>query len=419
MSSSAAISLTIIALVAVLAPIISELLWKFRLPSVLIEIILGIIIGPSLLHLAKLNPFTNGLSGLGLCFLFFLAGFEINFSRLKGPPIIRGTIGWGISLALGLSVGLVLMLSGFVISSLLIGLALTTTAIGTLMPILKDRGILSTPFGSLLTAAGAVGEFGPILAVTILLGTRGAGIETGLLILFVILAVLVALLASRPHPPRLIEAFQKHLNSSTQLPVRVMILLIAGMVAVASRFGLELLLGAFSAGLIARWAVKPDQSEQLLSKLEAVGFGFLIPIFFIVSGMKFNAPALWQDPATIWHALIFFGLLLLIRGVPALVVYRDLLSLKQRTALGFLQATALPMIVVIVQIGISTHTMKPMNGTALMTAGILSVLIFPLLGFGILNATESSAHQKMPYRHNSGPEREVIFDDELFPDSGA
>ena len=419
MPTSTAISLMVIAFIAVLAPISAELLWRFRIPSILIEILLGILIGPSLLSWAHTDSVINGLSGIGLCFLFFLAGFEINFSQLKGAPIIRGGAGWLVSLILGLGLGGILLWSGYVLSSLLIGLALTTTAIGTLMPILKDREILHTKFGSFLTAAGAAGEFGPILAITILLGTESAGIQTLLLVGFIVIAVLIALIASRPQPPKVIDTLQKHLSTSTQLPVRIIILLIVAMVAIASKFGLELLLGAFVSGLIARLAIRPAQSELLVPKLEAVGFGFFIPIFFIVSGMKFDAQSLWKDPNTIIHALFFFGLFIIIRGAPALFLYRKILSVRERFALGFLQATALPMLVVIVEIGISTHHMKQINATALVAAGMLSVLVFPLIGFGILGKT-SARDDDSTSRANKklGLGQEMTFGDDLFPDTG-
>ena len=192
------------------------------------------------------------------------------------------------------------------------------------------------------------------------------------------------------------------------------------MVAIASKFGLELLLGAFVSGLIARLAIRPAQSELLVPKLEAVGFGFFIPIFFIVSGMKFDAQSLWKDPNTIIHALFFFGLFIIIRGAPALFLYRKILSVRERFALGFLQATALPMLVVIVEIGISTHHMKQINATALVAAGMLSVLVFPLIGFGILGKT-SARDDDSTSRANKklGLGQEMTFGDDLFPDTGA
>jgi Kef-type K+ transport system membrane component KefB len=388
MSQSTAVSLVVITLAAVLAPILTELVRRFRIPSVLFELLLGIVIGPSLLGWAELSPFVTGLSSLGLAFLFFVAGYEIDFGRLRGSPINRGIGGWAVSLVLGLTVGVILMISGFVISSLLVGLALTTTAIGTLLPMLHDRGLLETRFGDFLAAAGAVGEFGPILAVTILLGSVSPGAETALLLAFVLLALGVAYMASRPQPPKVVEVLQRHLSTSTQLPVRVIMLLITAMVAVATVLGLDMLLGAFAAGLIARIALDRDQAELLGPKLESIGFGFLIPVFFIVSGMKFDATALFSSGSTAVRVPIFLGLFLLVRGLPALGIYRKVLTATERMSLALLQSTALPLLVVITEIGLETKQMRPENATALVGAGMLSVLVFPLAGFALLGREE-------------------------------
>ena len=376
MDHSTAVSVVVIAAAAVVAPLLSELLRRWRIPSVLFELALGIVVGPALLGWVEVDPFIKGLSELGLAVLFFLAGYEIDFEKLKGAPLNRGAIGWGVSLVLGLGVGAVLALEGFVISSLLVGLALTTTAIGTLLPMLRDRGMLETRFGSFLTAAGAIGEFGPILAVTLLLSSSSPAIEAALLVAFAVLAVGVASIASRPQPPALIEMLQRHLTTSTQLPVRIILLLITLLVMVAAELGLDNLLGAFAAGMIARVALSP--------KIEAIGFGFLVPVFFIVSGVNFDLDALIESPSTMVRVPIFMGLMLLVRGLPALLVYRKVLSTRERSALVLLQSTALPLIVVITEIGLREHRMTAANATALVGAGMLSVLIFPLLGFTLL-----------------------------------
>jgi Kef-type K+ transport system membrane component KefB len=210
MPNSTALSLVVIAAAAVIAPLIAELLRRWRIPSVLFELLLGIIIGPAVLGWVEVDEFIKGLSELGLAILFFMAGYEINFKSC-GAPINRGIAGWVFSLVFGLVVAVVLAFEGVVLSGLLVGLALTTTAIGTLLPMLRDRGMLETHFGHYLTAAGAVGEFGPILAVTLLLSAHNAGVEAILLVIFATLAVGVATLASRPQPPKLVELRQLHL----------------------------------------------------------------------------------------------------------------------------------------------------------------------------------------------------------------
>lgn len=385
MESHAAVSLLVITAAAVLAPLLSELLRRFRIPVVLFELILGIIVGPAVLGWAEVTPLISGLAELGLCLLFFLAGYELDFSRIRGAPLNRGIVGWCVTLGIGLAVGALLASQGFVISSLLIGLALTTTALGTLLPMLSDRGLLETRFGAFLIAAGAVGEFGPVLAVTLLLGTTQPLGEAALLVLFVAVALAVAWVAARPQPPRLVELLQRHLETSSQLPVRILMLLVVGMVALASVLGLDVLLGAFAAGLIARLAIRPEQVAELKPRVEAIGFGFFIPLFFVVSGMKFDLSSLLSSPSNLVRLAVFAALLLLVRGVPALFVYRSVLSASERTSLMFLQATALPLLVVITQIGVQTQQMRPENATALVGAGMLSVLVFPLVGFAILD----------------------------------
>jgi Kef-type K+ transport system membrane component KefB len=378
-----AVSLFVIALAVAIAPLCSEALGRWRIPSVLFELLLGVLIGPEVLAWATTGPFVNGLDALGLSFLFFMAGYEIDFSRLAGAPLKLGILGWLTSLVLGLGVGLVLLLTDFAISSLLVGLALTTTAIGTLLPMLRDRHMLDSPFGKYLVAAGSAGEFGPVVAVTVLLGAARPAAEMLLLLAFVALAVGVAFVAARPQPPRVVETLQRHLGTSTQLPVRIVLLLITGLVLVASSLSLEVLLGAFAAGLIVRVAFTEDQADAMQPRLESIGFGFLIPVFFVVSGMQFQVRALLSDLSTVERLLVFVGLFLVVRGLPALFVYARTLAWRQRAAIGVLQSTALPLLVVITRVGLATHHMRPTNATALVGAGMVSVLVFPLAGFAL------------------------------------
>ncbi len=384
MEQSTAVSLLVIAGAAVAAPALSELVARFRIPSVLFELLLGILIGPSVLGIAHLDSFVKGLSTLGLAFLFFVAGYEIDPRRLQGAPFRRAALGWGATVVIGLLVAAVMVAVGFVLSDLLVGLALTTTAIGTLMPMLRDRGVLDTRFGDHLVAAGAVGEFGPVLAVTLFLGASSPGTQGLLLAAFVVAALAIAWFAGRPRPPAFIDAMSRHLDSSSQLPVRLVMLLVTSMVVMAVALGLDMLIGAFAAGLIGRLLFPPHGSLQLRPRLESIGFGFLIPVFFIVSGMEFDLSALLSS-WTVWIRVpLFLGLFLLVRGAPALVVYRDVLPTRRRAAMAVLQSTALPLLVVITEIGLSTGHMRPSNAAALVGAGMLSVLVLPIVGFALL-----------------------------------
>lgn len=392
MDSASASSLALIIVAAVLAPLGAEVLRRFRLPGVVLEILLGIVIGPQVLGLAEVTPIVAGFGNLGLSFLMFLAGFEIELDRISGPPLKRATAGWFLSLALGLAVAGVLVLDGFAHSDLLVGLALTTTALGTLLPMLADGGVTETRFGGFVLAAGTVGEFLPIVAIALLLTSDNPLSTVLLLAVFVVLAVGATLVATRAHSPRIVGLMRRHLHSSAQLPVRISVLMVVALVWVAGHLGLDVLLGAFTAGIVVRLFVDGDQIEVVGSKLAAIGFGFLVPIFFIVSGMKFDVDSFVDEPATLLRVPVFLGLFLVVRGLPALLLYRhELASRIERGALAFFSATALPLIVVITEIGTESGRMLPENAAALVGAGMISVLVFPLTGFGLLRRAGSAA----------------------------
>ncbi|MFM7063237.1 MAG: cation:proton antiporter [Actinomycetes bacterium] len=413
MGNSTAVSTLIIAAAAALAPFLADLLRRLRIPAVLFELLLGILIGPAVLGWVSVDKFVAGIAAFGLAMLFFMAGYEIDFGALKGRPLNRALGGWAISLAFGLGLGLSLMLSGFVLSSLLVGLALTTTAIGTLLPMMRDRGLLGTPFGDLLSAAGAVGEFGPVVAVTLLLSAGAPGRQAAVLLGFVVVTLVVGWVAVNHQPERASNLLEKHLHSSSQLPVRLAILLVAGLVVLATQLGLDNLLGAFAAGMIVRLALKPEHAKVVSSKLDAVAFGFFIPAFFVVSGVKFGLDEL-EEPSTLVRVPLFLALLLVVRGLPALLVYRGLLSGRARAAMTFLQAAALPLLVVITEIGLATGRMRPSNAAALVGAGMLSILIFPIIGFALLDGSPEGSGATEP---DDGPEQSVM-QDPLSPDPG-
>jgi Kef-type K+ transport system membrane component KefB len=376
-------SLVLITVAAVLAPLAAEALRRWRIPSVLFELLLGMLIGPQLLGWAEVTPFIDAISELGLYFLMFLAGYEIDFARVRGAPLRLATIAWLCSLALGLGLTLPLVVSGFALSDLLVGLAVTTTAIGTLLPMLRDRGLLASPFGRFALAGGSLGEFGPILAITLLLSDDAPAKELVLLVAFVGIAGVIAAISTRPQPPAFLEVIHRHLTTSTQLPVRIIVALLTAMVFLAYELQLDVLLGAFTAGMVVRLAVPRSEAHAVEAKVEAIGFGFLVPIFFIVSGMSFDLKSL-GDPGTLARVPLFLAMFLVVRGLPVLVLYRRELDGAARRSLALLQGTALPLVVVITGIGLESGDMKPENAAALVGAGMLSVLVFPLLGFAQL-----------------------------------
>jgi Kef-type K+ transport system membrane component KefB len=375
------VSLVLIAGVAVLAPVCAELTAHLRIPSVLFELLLGILIGPFVLGWADVTPLVDGFSVLGLSFLMLMAGYEVDLPQMKGAPLALAAKSWVASLVLGLAVAGVLVLEGFVLNDLLVGLALTTTALGVLLPMMADRGLLPTERGRLLLGAGTLGEFGPIVAIALLLSGDNPVHEAIVLVVFVVVAVTAALVALRPQPPTVVEVLQRHFHTSAQLPVRITIFLLALMLLLAFELGLDTILGAFTAGVLLRMFRSEEQAEELDTKLEAVGFGFLIPLFFVVTGMNFDVDALFDSVGTIARVPVFLALFLVVRGLPALVVYRSVLAPRVRVGLAIIQSTALPLVVVITTIGLETERMTVQNATALVGAAMLSVLVFPLVGF--------------------------------------
>jgi Kef-type K+ transport system membrane component KefB len=376
-------TLVVIAIGAVLAPLLAERTGRLRVPSVVLEITYGIIVGPAVLALAHPNDVVNSLSDLGIAMLMFLAGYELDLARVKGRPLQLASIGWVISLVLALGLAFALVRNGLAVDTVVIGLALTTTALGTLMPVLRDAGVLPTRFGPMVLAVGMIGEFGPIVAVALFLTSKHPAITGGLLALFVTIAVAAALVATRAHPPRVVALMRRHLNSSTQLPVRISVLLVLVLVYLALELGLDVLLGAFTAGIVVRLFVSGEDEPVIAGKLEALGFGFLVPIFFVVSGMHFDVHAL-RSPADLARIPLFLALMLVARGVPALALYGRDLGSTQRQALALFSGTGLPMIVVITSIGVADGRMLPVNAAALTAAGMLSVLIFPMIGLRLL-----------------------------------
>jgi Kef-type K+ transport system membrane component KefB len=350
-------------------------------PVVVVELLIGIVVGPEVLGLAKTDDFIDFFSNLGLGMLFFFAGYEIDFERVKGRPLRLGALGWVLSVALAYGLGGILAAAGVIVSFLYVGSAMATTAIGTLIPILRDNGELKTRFGTFLLAAGAVGEFGPILLITLVLSTGNPLHEAAILVAFVLLAVAVALvsmrLAWRGWP-----ALERTLETSSQLAVRITVVLVFGLVLLAGELGLDVLLGGFVAGMIVRLALKGQELQAFESKLTAIGFGFFVPFFFITSGIEFDLAAL-GSAAAIAKLAMFFCLFLIVRGTPAMLLYRGVLGARDRAALAFYSATELPLVVAITTIAIETGNMKSSTAAGLVGAAMLSTLVFPFVGLAL------------------------------------
>jgi Kef-type K+ transport system membrane component KefB len=371
--------LTVVVVAALAAFVAGLVSARLPLPVVVLEIVLGILVGPEVLGLAEPDDFLAFFSNLGLGMLFFFAGYEIDFERIRGSPLRLAALGWGLSLVLAYGLGGMLELSGLVLSLLFTGSAMATTAIGTLIPILSDAGELRTRFGTYLLAAGAAGEFGPILLVTLVFSTKGAAQNAVILLVFVVVAVGSAVIAVRG-VGRGWELLERTLETSGQLAIRIAVVTVFALGALASSLGLDLLLGGFVAGVIARIALKGREVQVFESKLTAVGYGFFIPFFFVVSGIEFDLAALTDTPLRLLELPLFLALFLIVRGGPALLLYRGVLDLRDRTALAVFSATELPLVVAITTIAVEEGHMRSATAASLVGAGILSTAVLPIVG---------------------------------------
>jgi Kef-type K+ transport system membrane component KefB len=379
----------IVAVAAIAAITVAALPKRFAPPVVVLELVLGIVIGPEVLEIAESSDFVEFFANLGLGMLFFFAGYEIDFERIKGRPMTLGLLGWFFSVALAYAIGGLLVATGVVLSTLFVGSAMATTAIGTLIPILRDNGELKTRFGTYLLAAGAAGEFGPILLVTLVLSTTNPLHEAVILLAFVALALVLALTSVR-FAWRGWPALERTFEASSQLAVRVTVVLIFGLVLLAGELGLDILLGGFVAGMITRLALRGQELQVFESKLTAVGFGFFVPFFFITSGIEFDLAALGSAEA-IAKLFLFFGLFLVVRGAPAMLLYRGVLAARDRAALAFYSATELPLVVAITTIAVDQGHMKSSTAAGLVGAAMLSTLIYPFVGMALRQERGASA----------------------------
>ena len=364
--------LSVVVAVAALAPVISALIPKVRVPQVVLLILGGIVIGEAGLDLDK-SAAIQLISYVGLGFVFLLAGFEVEPEKLLARPGRLGLVSWLSSAVLATAIVGALAAAGFVNAFVPVALALTTTALGTVLPILREHGLASGAMGKYFVAAGAIGELFPILAIAIFLGVDSR--LTALVSIVAISLIAVALAAVRHllAGGRLHAIVSRGADSTGQTTLRFSILLLLVLLVLAGEFGLDVVLGAFLAGaVLRRWA--PGDAHSLEGKLDAVGYGFFIPVFFVGSGMSIDIASIVDAPARLF---IFLALLLAVRGLPVLAVYRRALEIRQRTQLMLCTATSLPLIVALTEIGLANGTMLPENAAALVGAGVLSVMIFP------------------------------------------
>ncbi len=366
------VTLLVVSVVSALAPFVSALLESIRLPQVVVLIVGGVLVGPEVTGWADPDSVTL-LANVGLGFLFLLAGYELELDLFRERGGRLAVVGWFVTAALAVLVTGVLASIGFIHAFVPVALGLTTTAFGTLLPILRDNDMLSGTFSRFVLPAGAVGEFLPIVGIALFLSANGRFLGLVSLVAMFGVALGFAYLPRIGHSERFSTITRAGEDATTQITLRLTVVLLFALLTVASRFGLDVVLGAFLAGVVLRrWA--PGDVRSLETKLDAVGYGFFIPVFFVSSGMNLDLDSIAKAPLRL---LVFFVLLLAVRGLPALLLYRRDLSMSERTQMVFLTATALPLLVALSEIGLSTGEMLPQNAAALVGAGVLSVVVFP------------------------------------------
>jgi len=375
-------SLVLVLAASTAGAILSRVHHRLVLPTVVVEIVLGILIGSQVLDIAEPDTYIEFLANIGLVFLFFFAGLEVIEKHVPRRSLVRGTIGWAISLAIGLTVGLLLEQAGLDAEGWLLGVALATTALGTLVPILSDAGLTSTPLGRAVLGTGVAGEFWPIVVISVFLtGVYGAAAEVVLLIAFGGLVALAAAAAVRARPDRVVKALRETIHTTGQAAVRLTVFLLAALVWLANDVGFDFVLGAFAAGLVVGLALDTPEGAVVRMRLEGIGFGFVIPVYFVVTGMNFDLDSLLSARGLSLAAL-FLALLFVVRGASSLLWVREL-PRRQTLGLAFFGATGLPLIVAIVGIGTGRGAIGADVGASLVGAGMISVLVFPLLATAV------------------------------------
>ncbi len=385
------LNLFIVCLIAAAAPLALGFAPRLRLPSVILEIVAGIVLGPSVLGWVKIDLPVQILGLIGLAFLLFLSGLEIDAHRLRGRLLRLALLGYLITLALGVPISFGLHAIGWVGSPLLLAIALSATSLGLIVPVLKDARQSEGEVGQTAIVAATVADFSAILLLSLFFSASNGstGSRLVLVIAFAVLVGITGVVVSRAGRSMRLGAVLLRLQDTTaEIRVRFAVVLLIAFTALAERFGLESILGAFLAGVVISIVDRDSASHpRFRTKLEAIGFGFLIPVFFISSGIRLDLKGLLDNPSALLRVPIFLLALLLVRGIPALLYVRGL-GRRSAIAAGLLQATSLPFIVTATQIGVQLGRITPVTAAALVFAGLLSVLIFPVTALTLLRRSD-------------------------------
>jgi Kef-type K+ transport system membrane component KefB len=391
-------NLFVVSLVALVVPLVLGFAPGLRVPAVVGEIVVGVLVGPSGLGWVDADTVVQVVALLGLAFLLFLAGLEIDVHQLRGPLLRLALLGYLVTLVLGLLIGYAFGALDWVKSPLLLAVTLSATSLGLVVPVLKDSGRIEEPTGQTTIAAASVADFAAVVLLSLLFGAEMTSTGGRLVLLagFVALVAAIAVAAWAAGRSRQLGDVLARLQDTTaEIRVRAAVVLLVGFVALARRFGLESILGAFLAGGVVGVLDRNTASHPYFRrKLEAIGYGFLIPVFFVTSGLRLDLSGLLASPSALARVPLFLLALLVVRGVPAML-YRRRLGTRGTVAAGLLQATSLPFIVAATQIGVVVGLMTPVTAAALVCAGLASVLVFPAAALALLR---TPAAEQVPAR---------------------
>jgi Kef-type K+ transport system membrane component KefB len=400
-------NLLIVAAIALVAPLTLGLAPSVRIPAVVLEIIAGVVVGPHGLGWVDIDLPIQIVALIGLAFLLFLAGLEIDVHQLRGPLLRLAVIGFAVTLVLGMLVGLGLHAVDWVQSPTLIAVTLAATSLGLVVPVLKDAGQIESSLGQSTIAAASIADFGAIVLLSLFFSSAegSTGSRLVLLAAFAALVAVTAVVVSFVARSKRLDMTLTRLQDTTaEIRVRAAVVLLIAFVALAERFGLESILGAFMAGAVVGILDRDTESHPNFHlKLEAMGYGFLIPVFFVTSGLRLDLGGLFGSPSAMARVPVFVLALLVVRGVPALLFARTF-DRPSVAAAALLQATSLPFIVTATQIGVLTGLMTPLTAAALICAGLVSVIAFPTLALSLLRRSQVASSpqfgSKLP--HASG-----------------
>jgi Kef-type K+ transport system membrane component KefB len=374
------VNLIVVAVVMAIAAGIPALLSRLPVPGVVLDIVLGAVVGPQILGLVHPGTTLSFMADFGLGMLFLMAGFEMDPAVLQGRPIRNAVVGWVISAVIALGAATLLFEMGLAGAPILTALALCTTAIGALMPMLRDARLLGPPYGPMVLAGGAIGEAAPVIVLSLVLAGSARAVPQALIMLaFAVGAFAAVVFTARASGGHFATLVERTMGSSGQLPMRLTIVLLILLVVLSDKLGIDLVLGAFVAGAIVRAGLSDRQREAMATRLDGVGSAFLVPIFFIASGVRLDVAALLSDPIALAMVPIYAILMLATRGLPTLLLYRADLNPRQCFGLALHLATQISVVVAITSIAVHRGLMPGGQGAALVGGGILTTILCPAI----------------------------------------